>query len=368
MVRPDRGTWQDRQRIQESPSMPSVMNVVGARPQFVKAGPVSLALAASGLVEILVHTGQHYDRLMSDAIMADVGLRDPDFNLGVGSGSHGLQTGLMLQAIESLIMETEPDVVLTYGDTNSTIAAALAAAKLHVATAHVEAGLRSFNRAMPEELNRVATDHLSDLLFAPTDLAMSNLKSEGLEERSVLTGDVMVDALQSIDIEALELPDWSNERYYAATIHRPSNTDEPSRLSEVIQALGGLGEPVHLIAHPRLKGQLEAFDIDIPDSVILNDPLPYASMIGVVKASRGLITDSGGLQKEAFILGVPCTTIRIETEWPETLEGGWNVLAGSELAQLTEIVARKPESDRRNPFGSGHAASNIVAELLKHID
>ncbi|HEY5891473.1 MAG TPA: UDP-N-acetylglucosamine 2-epimerase (non-hydrolyzing) [Acidimicrobiia bacterium] len=348
--------------------MPGVMNVVGARPQFVKAGPVSRALAASGLVEILVHTGQHYDRLMSDAIMADVGLRDPDYNLGVGSGSHGVQTGLMLQAIESLILDTGPDVVLTYGDTNSTIAAALAAAKLHVPTAHVEAGLRSFNRAMPEELNRVATDHLSDLLFAPTDLAMSNLSKEGLEERAILTGDVMVDALHAIDLESLELPDWSGAPFYAATIHRPSNTDDPERIAGIIEALGTLDAPVHLMAHPRLKGQLEGFNIELPDSVIVDAPLPYATMLGVVKASQGLITDSGGLQKEAFILGVPCTTVRDETEWPETLEGGWNVLAGSDLAKLAELVVRKTESDRANPFGSGNAASEIVAQLMKHID
>lgn len=344
------------------------MNVVGARPQFVKAGPVSRALAAAGVEEILVHTGQHYDDLMSDSIMADVGLRQADVNLGVGSDLHGAQTARMLEGIEGLIMNKRPDAVLTYGDTNSTIAAALAATKLGVFTAHVEAGLRSFNREMPEELNRVATDHLSDLLLAPTAVAMDHLDREGLKSRSVLTGDVMVDALVSIDLSRVELPGWATGRFYAATIHRPSNTDEPDRMRSIIEAFGDLADPVHLLAHPRFRHKMEEFGIDdIPGGVVIHEPLPYSRMLGVVAASSGLLTDSGGLQKEAFVLGIPCTTIRDETEWPETLIGDWNVLAGSRLQSLAELVRRSPTAERGSPYGSGNAAEKIVQEVSARI-
>lgn len=345
--------------------MPTIMNVVGARPQFIKAGPVSRALHHAGVEEILVHTGQHYDDLMSDAIMRDVGLRQPDYNLGVGSGSHGAQTAQMLAGIETLILDLRPDAVLTYGDTNSTIAAALAAAKLHVLTGHVEAGLRSFNREMPEELNRVATDHLSDILFAPTDLAMGHLAAEGLADRSVRVGDVMVDALTAIDLDRVEAPDWATGRYFAATIHRPSNTDVAERLQSVISAMGAIGDPVHLLAHPRLREYISKHSIHVPASVFVHDPLPYSTMLKVVTGSAGLITDSGGLQKEAFILGTPCATIRDETEWPETLEGGWNVLAGSDLHRLPSLVTRQPDGLRGDPFGNGLAADEIVRLLLE---
>ena len=348
--------------------MPTVMNVVGARPQFVKAGPVSRALAAGGVEEILVHTGQHYDDLMSDSIMADVGLRQADVNLGVGSDLHGAQTARMLEGIEGLIMNKGPDAVLTYGDTNSTIAAALAATKLGVFTAHVEAGLRSFNREMPEELNRVATDHLSDLLLAPTAVAMDHLDREGLSARSVLTGDVMVDALLSIDLNRVELPDWATGEFYAATIHRPSNTDAPGRIRSVIEAFGSLDHPVHLLAHPRLRHKMEEFGIsDIASGVVVHEPLPYTRMLAVVSVSAGLLTDSGGLQKEAFVLGIPCTTIREETEWPETLVDGWNVLAGSRLQSLAELVCRSPTAERGSPYGSGNAAEKIVQEVSARI-
>jgi UDP-N-acetylglucosamine 2-epimerase (non-hydrolysing) len=348
--------------------MPIAMNVVGARPQFVKAGPVSRALHEGGFGEILVHTGQHYDDLMSDSIMADVGLREPDVNLGVGSESHAVQTARMLEGIERLILERKPDLVLTYGDTNSTIAAALAAAKLGVFTAHVEAGLRSFNREMPEELNRIATDHLSDLLLAPTDVAMGHLANEGLAERSVKTGDVMVDALLSIPLDKVILPEWTSGAFYAATIHRPSNTDEKERLRELLTALGSLDAPVHLLAHPRLQQKIKDFDLaSMPGNLRLRDPLPYSKMLATLTKSRGLITDSGGLQKEAFVLGIPCTTIRDETEWPETLEGGWNVLAGSRLSDLTDLVRRVPDSKRGDPYGNGEAARTIVGELSARI-
>lgn len=321
----------------------------------------------AGISELLVHTGQHYDDLMSDAIMADVGLRTPDINLGVGSGSHGAQTARMLVGLEEIIVAREPDAVLTYGDTNSTVAAALAATKLGVFTAHVEAGLRSFNRSMPEELNRVATDHLSDLLLAPTDTAMGHLDREGLGGSSVLVGDVMVDALRSIPLDRVELPGWATGEFYMATIHRPSNTDKPDRLRAVIDALGGLDRTVHLLAHPRLRQRLDDFDMEAAGSLVIHDPLPYSRMLRVVTESQGLLTDSGGLQKEAFILGVRCTTIREETEWPETLSGDWNVLAGDRLDELGRLVTRDTTNGHSQPFGDGHAAGRIVEELLTRL-
>lgn len=347
--------------------MTTVFNIVGARPQFIKAGPVSRALAVAGVDELLVHTGQHYDQLMSEQIMRDIGLREPDENLGVGSGSHAVQTARMLEGVESLLTAHEPDAVLTYGDTNSTVAGALAAAKLGIFTAHIEAGLRSFNRAMPEELNRVATDHLSDLLFAPTETAMGHLAHEGLQSRAVLTGDVMVDALRSIDFDLVDLPGWATGEFYAATIHRPENTDDTGRLRAVIDALDALDRPLHLLAHPRLTKMLSESDVAPKGGALqVHDPLGYAEMLATVRASRGLFTDSGGLQKEAYILGTPCVTIRRETEWPETLAGAWNVLAEPE-EDLTTLTRRTISTDRTEPFGDGNAASRIVALLTDRL-
>ncbi len=342
--------------------MALIANIVGARPQFIKAGPVSKALAASGLDELLINTGQHYDPIMSDRIMSDVGLRQPDVDLGVGSGSHGVQTARMLERVETVLDDVDASAVIVYGDTNSTLAGALVATKLGILTAHVEAGLRSFNRLMPEEINRVATDHLSDILFAPTETAMAHLAKEGLTERSVLTGDVMVDALHSIDLDEVDTPGWTRDPFYSATIHRAENTDDPKRLRAIVEVLGGLDRPVRLLAHPRLIHRLEAHDSEPTGSLRIHDSLPYAEMLATVRASQGLFTDSGGLQKEAFILGVPCVTLRSETEWPETLSGSWNVLAepGDDLVGLMNAV-RQP--DTTTPFGDGHAATRIVAAL-----
>jgi UDP-N-acetylglucosamine 2-epimerase (non-hydrolysing) len=347
--------------------MPTVVNVVGARPQFVKAGPVSRALAEAGIEEVLLNTGQHYDDLMADAIMVDVGLRQPDIDLGVGSDTHGRQTARMLEGIERALMEVRPDGLLTYGDTNSTVAGALASTKLGIFTGHVEAGLRSFNRDMPEELNRVATDHLSDLLLAPTPNAMNHLQREGLESRAVMTGDVMVDALMSVDLSAVEIPEWAAGEFYAATIHRPSNTDERARLNAVLEAFDGVDKPVHLLAHPRLRQRISDFGLQTEGGVHLHDPLPYSQMLRVVSLSAGLLTDSGGLQKEAFILGTPCTTIRTETEWTETLTGSWNVLAGERLDELAALVTRDCSEEREPMFGDGRAGERIVSELERHL-
>ena len=347
--------------------MAAVMNVVGARPQFVKAGPVSRALRNAGIEEFLVHTGQHYDDLMSDAIIRGVGLREPDLNLGVGSGTHGYQTAAMLEGVEQALLERRVDALLTYGDTNSTVASALAAAKLGVFTAHVEAGLRSFNRRMPEELNRVATDHLSDLLLAPTNTAMSHLADEGLADRAVLTGDVMVDALQTVDFKSVQVPGWASGEFILATIHRPENTDDPGQLSLILESLASVDLPAHLLAHPRLMAKLDETGWPTSKgSLTIQKPLPYEQMLASVHLSQGLVTDSGGLQKEAFILGTICVTVRTETEWPETLEGGWNMLAGPG-ADLNPMIRRHVQPVESAPFGDGDAARRIVDELARHL-
>lgn len=343
------------------------MNVVGARPQFIKAAPVSAALARRGIDELLVHTGQHYDASMSASVFADVGLRSPDANLDVGSGSHASQTGAALVGLETLMLDQRPSAVLVYGDTNSTLAGALAAAKLHIPVLHVEAGLRSRNRFMPEELNRIAVDHLSDVLFAPTLLAQSNLESEGLGPFTMLVGDVMVDALRNLDRREPSGA-WvsESEEYLVATVHRAENTDDRDRLADVLEALSRLPYPTYLAAHPRLVSRAHEHGLSElleSGSLRVRDPAPHSGFLAAVKNSQGLVTDSGGLQKEAFLLGVRCTTLRAETEWPETLEGTWNVLAGGRLGELSSLVQRDTESVQGEPFGDGLASERIVEAL-----
>jgi UDP-N-acetylglucosamine 2-epimerase (non-hydrolysing) len=294
---------------------------------------------------------------------------DPDINLAVGSGSQAQQTGEILIKIEGVIAEQDPDWVLVYGDTNSTLAAALAAVKIGAQIAHIEAGLRSRNRSMPEEINRILTDHASDLLLAPTQLAMENLASEGLASKSHLVGDVMADLVRiernlrdSNLLKPLEINGAG--RYFVATIHRPSNTDDPVRLKNIVSALSHLDSPVFLVAHPRLKSLSLKHEIVLESgSLQVLDPLPYLSMLNLVGNSAGVITDSGGLQKEAFLMRVPCTTIRIDTEWSETLAGGMNVLNYS-LENLNEVTQRRVDNPNTVPFGDGYAAENIVQLLV----
>jgi UDP-N-acetylglucosamine 2-epimerase (non-hydrolysing) len=350
-----------------------VLSVVGARPQFVKLAPVAAAFAQTGHEHVIVHTGQHYDARMSDVFFADLSIPAPDVHLGVGSGTHGVQTGTMLAAMDPVLEKHQPDWVLVYGDTNSTLAGAVSAVKMHIRVAHLEAGLRSFNRRMPEEHNRVLTDHAADLLLAPTDVAMGHLADEGLAARSVLVGDVMTDVCFRVrDAVAdqpppAELPDvvaGSAEGYLVATVHRAENTDDRVRLAAVVDALAGLGVPVALLAHPRLVARCEEFDISLDRPTLYAlPPLAYPDMVKAVSGARGVVTDSGGLQKEAFLLGVPCTTLRTETEWTETLDGGWNVL-DPELGRVKELAARPaPIEDRGTPYGDGHAAERTVAAL-----
>jgi UDP-N-acetylglucosamine 2-epimerase (non-hydrolysing) len=347
-----------------------ILSVVGARPQFVKLAPIASAI--TGRAEHLIaHTGQHYDELMSDVFFRDLGIPAPDFNLGVGSGKHGAQTGAMLGGLEEILEEAKPDCVLVYGDTNSTLAAAIAAVKMHIPLAHLEAGLRSFNRRMPEEHNRVLTDHAADLLLAPTHVAVDHLANEGLAAKTVLVGDVMTDVLYQVRalLESRKEPlplDVAPQGYYVSTIHRPDNTDSPSRLRSILASLASLDRPVLLLAHPRLVSLAERHGLTLEQgSIRVCPPLAYPQLVNAVLNSAGVVTDSGGLQKEAFLLRVPCTTIRPETEWVETLESQWNVLVSEDLSILADTVKRPaPEPTDAAPYGDGHAAEKIVDALL----
>jgi UDP-N-acetylglucosamine 2-epimerase (non-hydrolysing) len=348
-----------------------IVSVVGARPQFVKLAPIHKAFVAAGVDHVIVHTGQHYDPMLSDVFFEDLGIGAPDVHLGVGSGSHGVQTGAMLAALDAVFDEHRPDWVLVYGDTNSTVAAALSAVKMHIRVAHLEAGLRSFNRRMPEEHNRVLTDHAADLLLAPTQVAVDHLAAEGLAERTVLVGDVMTDVLFTVRDEVSSRPSPLVEDlglaaggHYIATIHRAENTDDPARLAEVVAGLGALDRPVVLLAHPRVVAKAEAHGISLSQgAVVVHPPLAYPELVAAMLSSAGVVTDSGGLQKEAFLLGVPCTTVRTETEWVETVELGWNVLA-QDAEEIARGVGRpRPEPTDAAPYGDGRAAERVVQVL-----
>lgn len=355
-----------------------VMSIVGARPQLVKLAAVADAFAGTAHEHLIVHTGQHYDANLSDVFFTGLGIPDPDIHLGVGSGSHGVQTGAVLSGLDPVLDEHRPDWVLVYGDTNSTLAGALSAVKMHIPVAHLEAGLRSFNRRMPEEHNRVLTDHAADLLLAPTEEAMQHLAAEGLADRSRLVGDVMVDvcwkvrdAVRSGDHPAPALPEGIDpaKPYLVATLHRPDNTDDPEVLRGMVSALAALPTPVALLAHPRLVARASQFDIDLTQGNLhAGHPLPYADLVAAVIGSAGVVTDSGGLQKEAYLLGRPCTTLRAETEWVETIENGWNVLVprpfDMEPDLWTATATREaPDAERPPYYGSGDAGRRTVEAL-----
>lgn len=353
-----------------------LVTVVGARPQFIKAAPVSRALREQGHRELILHTGQHYDRSMSDVFFDELGLATPDVNLGVGSGTHGRQTAEMLVGVERVLQEQRPDWVVVYGDTNSTLAAALAAAKLRSPLAHVEAGLRSYNREMPEEHNRVLTDHCADLLLCPSETAVRNLAEEGIVEGVARVGDPMFDVLRACEdrIDAsrgvLDRAGVESGRYAVATLHRAYTADVPERLRRVLRAFGRLEEPVILPLHPRTRRRLDDDDLSegtsgIPENVSLLEPLGYLDMMALVGHARIVLTDSGGLQKEAFWLGVPCVTLRPETEWRETVESGWNVVTGTDPDRIVEAAVGRgwPSGPRPPVYGEGDAALRIVTAL-----
>ena len=358
---------------------PRILTIVGARPQFVKAAVVSRALAATGVRERLVHTGQHYDADMSAIFFEELGIPAPAHHLGIGSGSHGAQTGRMLEAIEQVILDERPDRVLVYGDTNSTLAGAVAASKLHVPIDHVEAGLRSFNRRMPEEINRVVTDHLSSLLFAPTNAAVTNLANEGIAgDRVVQCGDVMHDAtLAAREVAAarsdvLERLGLEPGGFILATVHRAESTDDPAILGRIVQGLAdaarSAGIAVILPVHPRTRAALErAGLLDTAESALrLIPPVGYLDMTRLESAAALVATDSGGVQKEAFFHRVPCVTLRSETEWVELVDLGWNTLADPRRSDIATIIASRlgTTGTESAPYGDGRAAGTIAARII----
>ena len=344
-----------------------VATILGARPQFIKAAAVSRELRKQ-VDEVLVHTGQHYDGNMSQVFFDELDIPPPKYNLGIGSGGHGTQTGAMLAAIEEVLLKEKPDRVLVYGDTNSTLAGALAAAKLHVPVAHVEAGLRSFNRRMPEEINRVLTDHVSDLLFCPSETAVANLTAEGIRTGVHRVGDVMREALMHAVAVARRRSDVLERLgvraggYALATIHRAENTDDPARLERLVSALQeiSLHLPVIFPVHPRTRGKLH-----LPKAsgdLRLLEPQGYLDMVLLEAGADVILTDSGGIQKEAYWLRIPCVTLRNETEWVETVQQGWNVLAGAE----PDLIVRAARNIRRPPDGSdAYQGAGSVERLVK---
>lgn len=352
-----------------------LVTIVGARPQFIKAAPVSLQLRRH-VREILVNTGQHYDPSMSDIFFRELALPAPDYNLGVGSGSHGEQTGRMLIEVERVLLFERPDIVLVYGDTNSTLAGALAAAKLHIPVAHVEAGLRSFNREMPEEINRVLTDHISTWLFAPTETAVSNLSREGVVQGVYNVGDVMADSTRIFlgRTDAVKVRSSfgvEHGGYCLLTLHRPANVDDPGALSAILSAVDRSELPVIFPVHPRTRARLDTPELrDLlrrTQAIRLVEPVGYLEMLALEQGAAMILTDSGGVQKEAFMLGIPCVTLRAETEWVETVEAGWNHLAGADPERIIFAmgVARSVQGEPPPLYGDGHAAERIASVLVE---
>jgi UDP-GlcNAc3NAcA epimerase len=359
------------------PKSIKILTVVGARPQFIKAAMVSRALAVwegdTTFREEIIHTGQHYDPAMSDVFFDHLGLLKPAVRLDLGGGSHGRMTGRMLEVLESQMLARRPDLVLVYGDTNSTLAGALAAAKVKIPVAHVEAGLRSFNRAMPEEINRVLTDHLAAWLFCPTRLSVHNLEKEGLLAGAHLVGDVMYDAAlifadaarrESRIMETLGLEENS---CFLVTVHRQENTDDQDRLKGLISAfehLAALGKTLVWPVHPRLKTRLA--DYCGPKGIRLIEPLPYLDMVRLEMAAEMILTDSGGVQKEAYFHKTPCVTLREETEWVETVDAGWNRLAGCDPRRIELAVTQAAPGGRIDDYGDGHSSRKIAQVLAVH--
>lgn len=358
-----------------------IVTVVGARPQFIKAAAVSRVISnqyAGRIQESLVHTGQHYDENMSGVFFQELGIPNPRYNLEVSGGHHGVMTGRMLEGVENVLLAEKPDWLLIYGDTNSTLAGALAAAKLHIPVAHVEAGLRSFNMRMPEEINRVLSDRVSSLLFCPTDIAVNNLAAEGITHGVYNVGDVMYDValyyrdkarLQSTILQRLGLVECE---FALATCHRAENTDSPARLEAILTGLAAVAEnmPVVMPLHPRTRKLIEERQLSARlDSLLVVEPLAFLDMIALEQAARLILTDSGGVQKEAFFYEVPCVTMREETEWLETVESGWNRLVGADanLIASAAIEALDDGHDRKHvaPYGAGRAAENILMQLAR---
>lgn len=351
-----------------------IVTIIGARPQFIKAAVVSRAIAkADGIEEVIVHTGQHFDTNMSDVFFEEMSIPKPQYNLNINGLGHGAMTGQMLEKIEEVLLKEKPNWVLVYGDTNSTIAGALAAKKLHIKVAHVEAGLRSFNIDMPEEVNRILTDRISNILFCPTDTAVSNLKKEGYDNidcEIVNVGDVMQDAAIFYSSKAKRPQADIPERFALCTVHRAENTDAPSRLLAIFNALEEISKttPVVLPLHPRTKGKLTALNYDFENSnIIFINPVGYLEMVWLLSNCQFVLTDSGGLQKEAYFFSKPCITMRDETEWVELVENGFNTLAGADTDKIISIVNAIDENKNidfsMRLYGNGDAGEKIVEKL-----
>ena len=349
-----------------------VVTIIGARPQFIKAKPMLDEFnKVKEIDSVVIHTGQHYSYEMSRLFFKELHIPEPDHNLGIGSAPQGAQTGQMLIKIEALLLKEKPDLVLVYGDTNSTLAGALAASKLHIPIAHVEAGMRSFNREMPEEINRVLTDHVSDLLFCSTQLAVDNLRAEGITKNTYLVGDVMYDlALKCAPIAEekstiLKANKLKAKSYYLATVHRQSNTDNPDNLKNILETLSELDLPVIFPVHPRTKkviDKLKAYSLQLKAfaNIRFIDPVGYLDMLMLEKNACKILTDSGGVQKEAYFFKVPCITLRTETEWQETVSSGWNLLAGTDRESIIDAVNRFVEPKiHKELYGSGNASEEI---------
>ncbi|MBY5959918.1 UDP-N-acetylglucosamine 2-epimerase (non-hydrolyzing) [Membranicola marinus] len=345
-----------------------IVVVIGARPQFIKHAPLEEALKPYFEV-VTVHTGQHYDENMSKVFFDELAMNKPAYNLEVGSKSHTAQTTEIMMGLEKVLEEERPDMVLLYGDTNSTLAGALVASKMKIPIGHVEAGLRSFNRAMPEEINRVVTDHVSTLLFAPTDVAVHHLAREGITKGVALCGDVMYDLLKMVQIKGL-ITENEDPGYYYTTIHRPYNTDDPERLLTLFRQLNTLDKEVIFSIHPRTRHLANRYQIDLTvfTNIRFIDPASYLENINYLYNANALITDSGGMQKEAYFLRKQCVTIRSETEWTETLENGWNTLCFDDLSILQEILDTTPGRYINDLYGSGNASGVIRMEISNYLN
>jgi UDP-GlcNAc3NAcA epimerase len=356
-----------------------IVTVVGARPQFIKAAAVSRVIRdqhADQITEVLVHTGQHFDENMSQVFFDQLDIPTPQYNLEISGGSHGAMTGRMLEAIENVFTKEKPDWVLVYGDTNSTLAAALAAAKIHIPFAHIEAGLRSFNMRMPEEINRILTDRISTLLFCPTDTAVANLRAEGMTQGVQNTGDVMYDAAlfykdkAKLNSKCLKTLGLTEGNFALATCHREENTDNPDRLKEILDGLNEISSslPVIFPIHPRTRKLVKEFGLEKKlKSFRTTDPLPFLDMIALEQAARVILTDSGGVQKEAFFYKVPCITMRDETEWVETVACNANCLVGASASAMIkafkDIAAKPKRLLDQSPYGEGNAANRILQAI-----
>ncbi|MDO8750283.1 MAG: UDP-N-acetylglucosamine 2-epimerase (non-hydrolyzing) [Dehalococcoidia bacterium] len=350
-----------------------VVSVVGARPEFIQAAPLSRAIRTRHQ-EVLVHTGQHYDYDMSEVFFQQLSLPKPDYNLGVGSGSHARQTGEILSRMEAVLQQEKPDWVLVRGDTNSTLAGALAAAKLCIPVAHVESGLRSYDAHMPEEINRVVTDHLSDVLFCPTPTAMDNLGREGLSQRASLVGDVMYEAIliyieqarrESRILKELGL---QSKSYLLVTVHRAANTDDVSNLQGIVAALNAISEPIVFPVHPRTRSRLKEYGLVLGAHVKTIEPVSYFDLLVLESDARLVLTDSGGMTKEAYIVGTPCLTLRDLSEWIETVEAGWNTVVGADTVAILQAVRHfQPSSERPALYGDGKTSLHIVEALERYV-